>query len=145
MIFIACDHGGVDLKNAIISMLKESGTAFTDIGTCDTQSVDYPDYGIKAAEQVASTSNSKGIVICKTGVGMSICANKVKGIRCALCTTPVMAHLCREHNNANVLALGAANTSLSDALEIVKEFLSADFAGGRHAQRVDKISAYENR
>lgn len=145
MIFIACDHGGVELKNAIISMLKESGTAFNDLGTCDTQSVDYPDYGIAAAEHVASTPNSKGIVICKTGVGMSICANKVKGIRCALCITPEMAHLCREHNNANVLALGAANTSLSVALEIVKEFLSADFAAGRHAQRVDKITAYENR
>lgn len=144
MIYIGCDHGGVELKNAVIKFVEEMlGETVKNLGTDDTASVDYPDYGIAVAEAVARDSGSFGIVICKTGVGMSICANKVKGVRCGLCTSVDMGRLCREHNNANVLALGASNTDRETALEIVKAFLTTEFAGGRHANRVGKITAYE--
>ncbi|MCH5158700.1 MAG: ribose 5-phosphate isomerase B [Clostridiales bacterium] len=145
MIYIACDHGGLDLKKAIIDKLTASGVAVTDLGTNSLDSVDYPDFGIAVAENVAKSEGDKGIVICKTGVGMSIAANKVKGIRCALCTSVAMGHLCREHNNANVLALGASNTDENTALLIVDEFISTEFAGGRHANRVNKIMSYEEK
>ncbi len=144
MVYIACDHGGLDLKKAIIDSLAAKGIQTTDLGTNSTDSVDYPDFGIAVAEKVAATS-AKGIVICKTGVGMSIAANKVKGVRCALCTSVAMGHLCREHNDANVLALGASNTDIKTALEIVDAFISTEFAGGRHANRVNKIIAYEEK
>lgn len=143
MIFIACDHGGIELKSAIIKALAEKGEDVTDLGTNTPDSVDYPDYGFAVAEKVATTASSKGIVICKTGVGMSICANKVKGVRCALCTSVDMARLCREHNNANVLALGASNTDIATALDMVDAFVSTEFSGGRHAGRVGKITRYE--
>ena len=142
-VYIACDHGGIDLKKAIVAKLKERGVDVVDYGTNTTDSVDYPDYGFKVARSVATDDGSKGIVICKTGVGMSICANKVKGVRCALCVSPEMGTLCREHNNANVLALGAGNTDIKTALDIVDAFMSTEFAGGRHANRVAKITAYE--
>ena len=145
MIYIACDHGGLDLKKAIIDKLTASGVAVTDLGTNSLDSVDYPDFGTAVAEKVAKSEGDKGIVICKTGVGMSIAANKVKGIRCALCTSVAMGHLCREHNNANVLALGASNTDENTALLIVDEFISTEFAGGRHANRVNKIMSYEEK
>jgi len=143
MVYIACDHGGLELKAAVIKMLKARGEAVTDLGTDSDKSVDYPDYGFAVAEKVAAESGSAGIVICKTGVGMSICANKVKGVRCGLCFNADMGRLCREHNNANVLALGAANTDVQTALDIVSAFLTTEFAGGRHAERVGKIAAYE--
>ncbi|MCX4312475.1 MAG: ribose 5-phosphate isomerase B [Clostridia bacterium] len=143
MVYIACDHGGLELKAAVIKMLKARGEAVTDLGTDSDKSVDYPDYGFAVAEKVAAESGSAGIVICKTGVGMSIAANKVKGVRCALCFTPEMGRLCREHNNANVLALGAGNTDIPAALDIVEAFLTTEFAGGRHANRVGKIVNYE--
>lgn len=142
MIYIACDHGGLELKAAIIKALTEKGEAVTDLGTNTPDSVDYPDYGFAVAER-AVASDCKGIVICKTGVGMSMCANKVKGARCALCTSVDMARLCREHNNANILALGAGNTDIATALEMVDAFISTEFAGGRHANRVGKIMRYE--
>ncbi len=143
MIYIGCDHGGVELKNAVIKLVEAMGKQVKDFGTYDNASVDYPDYGFAVAEAVAGDPDSFGIVICKTGVGMSICANKVKGVRCGLCTSVDMGRLCREHNNANVLALGASNTDERTALEIVKAFLTAEFAGGRHAGRVAKITAHE--
>lgn len=146
MIYIACDHGGVELKNAVTEMLRASGTEATDLGTDSAESVDYPDYGFAVAERVAKSGGAdKGIVICKSGVGMSICANKVNGVRCALCFNSEMGRLCREHNNANVLALGAGNTDTATALDIVKAFLATEFAGGRHAERVKKITEYEER
>ncbi|MCH5161151.1 MAG: ribose 5-phosphate isomerase B [Clostridiales bacterium] len=145
MIYIACDHGGIELKKAIVDVLKKRNIDYVDFGTDTTDSVDYPDYGIKVAESVAHDVESKGIVICKTGVGMSICANKVKGVRCALCFTAEMGKLCREHNNANVLALGAGNTDTKTALDIVDAFLTTEFAGGRHANRVGKIISYEEK
>lgn len=143
MIYIACDHGGIELKQAVKNMLAAGGEEVVDLGTNTPESVDYPDYGIAVGERVAGEDGAKGIVICKTGVGMSIAANKVKGVRCALCVNPEMGRLCREHNNANVLALGASNTDEKTALEIVKAFLSTEFAGGRHATRVGKIMSYE--
>ncbi len=143
LIYIACDHGGIELKKAIIEKLKKQDVKVVDYGTDTPDSVDYPDYGFKVAESVAATDGAKGIVICKTGVGMSMCANKVKGVRCALCTSVDMGRLCREHNNANVLALGAGNTDIPTALDIVEAFITTEFAGGRHAGRVGKITAYE--
>lgn len=143
MIYIACDHGGVELKNAIVAMLGKAGVPCTDLGTDSDASVDYPDYGFAAAERVAAEDGATGILVCTTGIGMSICANKVKGIRCALCTSAGMARLARGHNNANMLALGAANTDAGVALDIVREFIAAPFDGGRHARRVNKITAYE--
>ena len=143
MIFIANDHGGVELKNAIVKLLGERGEKVVDLGTGTEDSVDYPDFAFACAERVAATDGALGIVICKSGVGVSICANKVKGVRCALCTSVDMGRLCREHNDANVLALGASNTSAETALEIAKAFLTAEFAGGRHANRVGKIVSYE--
>lgn len=145
MIYISCDHGGLALKAAIIEMLCKKGVEVTDLGTNSEQSVDYPDYGFAVAERVAADSDSKGIVICRTGIGISIAANKVKGIRCAVCVTPEMGRLCRAHNNANILALGSGNTDIPTALEIVNVFLTTEFAGGRHATRVNKIINYEER
>lgn len=142
MIYIACDHGGLELKAAIIKALAAKGEQVTDLGTNTPDSVDYPDYGFAVAENAVKNA-AKGIVICKTGVGMSMCANKVKGARCALCTSVDMARLCREHNNANVLALGASNTDIATALAMAEAFVSTKFAGGRHAGRVDKITRYE--
>lgn len=145
MIYIACDHGGLELKSAVIKMLEQNGEKVTDLGTNSAESVDYPDYGFAVAERVAKDPDARGIVICKTGVGMSICANKVKGVRCALCVNADMGRLCREHNNANVLALGAGNTDIPTALGIVEVFLKTEFSGGRHAGRVNKILSYEER
>ncbi len=145
MVYIACDHGGIELKAAVKAKLKAMGETVKDLGTDSAASVDYPDYGYAVAESVAKEETARGIVICKTGVGMSICANKVHGIRCALCTSVDMGRLCREHNNANMLALGASNTDVNTALEIVEAFMTTEFAGGRHSNRVDKIMAHEEK
>lgn len=144
MIYISGDHGSIELKTAIVKMLESEGEKVADLGTNSTESVDYPDYAFAVAEKVAK-EGARGIVICKSGIGMCISANKVKGIRCALCTSPVMGELCRRHNNANMLALGAGNTDIPTALEIVKKFLSTEFDGGRHVGRVGKITAYEDK
>ena len=144
MVYIACDHGGVELKAAVIKKLVAMGESVTDLGTDGAASVDYPDYGFAVGERVAADAGSKGIVICKSGVGMSICANKVKGVRCALCTSVEMGKLCRMHNNANALALGAGNTDTETALAIVEAFMTTEFEGGRHENRVNKIASYEN-
>lgn len=143
MVYIGCDHGGLELKRAIVEYILSTGEKVEDVGTYTTDSVDYPDYGFAVAEKTVKDDGARGIVICKTGVGMSICANKVKGVRCALCTSVDMGRLCREHNNANMLALGASNTDVATALEIVRAFLTTEFAGGRHAGRVNKIMSYE--
>ncbi|MDE6201585.1 MAG: ribose 5-phosphate isomerase B [Clostridiales bacterium] len=142
-VYIGSDHGGIELKQAIIDKLTARGITVCNVGTDSEASCDYPDYAFKVANAVANGAADRGIVICKTGVGMSIAANKVKGVRCALCFNPDMARLCREHNNANCLALGAGNTDIDTALQITQAFLTADFAGGRHANRVEKITAYE--
>lgn len=144
VVYIGSDHGGLLLKQAIVEKLKAMGHTAVDLGANTEQSVDYPDYGFAVAEKVAEDAAARGIVICKTGVGMSICANKVKGVRCGLCLNADMGRLCREHNNANVLALGAGNTDIPTALGIVEAFMTTEFGGGRHKPRVDKITAYED-
>ena len=143
MLAIGSDHGGYELKQEVIKYLAEHQIEYKDFGCYDKASCDYPAFGQAVAKAVASGTCDRGIVICTTGIGISIAANKVKGIRCALCTSVDMGRLCREHNNANVLALGAGNTDIGTALEITEAFLNTEFAGGRHAARVDKIMKYE--
>ncbi|MBQ3664032.1 MAG: ribose 5-phosphate isomerase B [Clostridia bacterium] len=142
-IALACDHGGYLLKNEIISKLKEAGFEVEDFGCYSTESVDYPDYAFPAAEAVAAGKADRCIVICTTGIGVSICANKVKGIRCALCTSEFQAEMTRRHNNANALAMGAKTVSAETAWNIVKTFLETEFEGGRHERRVQKIMDHE--
>lgn len=141
---IACDHGGYALKMQLIEHLPANSYQIQDFGSFDAQDVDYPTMAFAAAEAVAGGACTFGIVICTTGIGMSICANKVKGIRCALCTSTYMAEMTRRHNDANMLALGAKTVDVDTALEIVDRFLNTSFDGGRHVGRVSKISDYEH-
>ena len=143
MIAIASDHGGYALKEHIKTYLAARGIECQDFGTHSTESCDYPIFGKAAAEAVASGQCEKGIVICTTGIGISITANKVKGIRCALCGDPLSAELTRRHNNANMLAMGAGIVGPNLAERIVDTFLTAQFEGGRHERRVNLISAME--
>lgn len=138
-ISLASDHGGLALKNRIIKYLTEKGHETVDFGTKTTDSCDYPDFARPAALAVADGSCEKGIVVCTTGIGVSMVANKVKGVRCALCTNTDMAEMTRRHNNANVLALGQKYVDEDTALKIVDAFLCTPFEGGRHTKRVDKI------
>ena len=140
---IACDHGGYELKLDVIRHLEEKGIAYEDFGCNSTESVDYPDYGIPAAKAVAEGKFDAGILICGTGIGMSLCANKVKGIRAAVCSDTFCARMTRAHNNANVLCMGARVIGLGVALDIVDAFLETEFEGGRHATRVEKVMAEE--
>ena len=142
-IALGCDHGGIELKEKIIKQLEESGYECKDCGCYSTESCDYPEFGEAAARAVASGECERGIVVCTTGIGISIAANKVRGIRCAHCADTLEAQLCRQHNNANVLALGACFTGPKLALEMVKVFLSTEFEGGRHARRVAMMDAIE--
>ena len=143
MIAIASDHGGYVLKEHIKAYLAAKGITCTDFGTDSTDSCDYPVFGKAAAEAVASGQCTKGIVICTTGIGISITANKVKGIRCALCADSLSAEMTRRHNNANVLAMGAGIVGPNLAERIVDTFLTTEFEGGRHERRVNLISAME--
>ena len=143
MIAIASDHGGYNLKEHIKAYLVAKGISCQDFGTDSTASCDYPGFGKAAAEAVASGACEKGIVICTTGIGISITANKVKGIRCALCADPLSAELTRRHNNANMLAMGAGMIGPNLAERIVDVFLTTDFEGGRHARRVSQIMDME--
>ena len=140
---LACDHIGLPLKQAIAAYLDERGVPYQDFGTNDSARVDYPRFAQKAAEAVASGRCRLGILVCGTGVGMSLAANKVRGIRCVCCSEPYSARLAREHNDANLLALGARVVGSELACMIVENFLEADFAGGRHQARVQMISAIE--
>jgi len=144
-IAIGCDHAGFKVKNAIISFLKDLGVEYEDFGTFDESSCDYPVYAEKVANAVASNEFQRGIIVCGTGVGVSIVANKVKGIRCAHCTDTFTAKACREHNNANVITFGDRITGLGVILDCVKLFLETDFLGGRHQNRVNKIIDLENK
>ena len=140
MIALASDHGGFALKEKVKAHLEAKGLEVKDFGTYNTESCDYPDFGEKAARAVADASCEKGIVICTTGIGISIAANKVKGIRCGLCTSVTQARLTREHNDANMLAIGAGMVGEIVALEMVDTFLSTEFSQGeRHQRRIDKI------
>lgn len=143
---LCCDHGGLSLKNMISEFLENNGYEVADFGTNASDSCDYPDYALPAAEAVASGACARGIFVCTTGIGVSITANKVPGVRCALCSEPVSARLTREHNDANALALGAGFTAGVLALEIVKVFLETPFSNGeRHRRRIEKISAVEKK
>lgn len=143
MIAIGSDHGGFDLKEVVTAHLKEQGIAYKDFGCYDKKSCDYPVYGKAVAEAVAKGECEKGIVICTTGIGISITANKVKGVRCALCGDPWSAEMTRRHNDANVLAIGAGVTGPLLARQIVTAFLTHEFEGGRHQRRVDKVMSTE--
>ncbi len=140
-IALACDHGGLNLKYEIIKELKAQGHEVVDFGTNSTDSCDYPDFALPAAEAVASGKCEKGIVVCSTGIGVSIVANKVPGIRCAHCHDSYCAEFTRLHNDANVLALGEKVIGAGYALKIVNTFLNTEFEGGRHQRRVDKKNA----
>ncbi len=142
-ISMACDHGGYLLKKHIKQYLTNKGYQVVDFGTYDTQSCDYPDFAAKASQAVSSGECDKGVVVCTTGIGVSIVANKVKGVRCALCLNADMAEMTRRHNNANVLAMGAKYVDNALAQSIVDKFLSTEFEGGRHQRRLDKITALE--
>jgi len=144
MIAIGCDHGGYELKLAVIEHLKSKGYEVKDFGCYSSDSVDYPDYAYPVAKAVANGEAEKGILICGTGIGMSIAANKVKGIRCALCSDTFSAHATREHNDSNILALGARVVGLNLALDIVDTWIGAEFTGGRHSNRIEKITKIEN-
>lgn len=136
---IASDHGGFELKEYLKEYLKKSGIEVSDFGTNSEEPVDYPIYGERCARAVANGEVERGIVCCGTGIGISIAANKVKGIRCALCTDENMARLSRQHNNANVLALGGRTTSNEEAKKILDAWLITEFEGGRHQRRIDMI------
>lgn len=142
-IAIGSDHGGFELKKTIKEHLLDKGYEILDYGTESSKSVDYPEYGFKVGQAVISEAAELGLVICGTGIGISISANKVKGIRAALCTDSYMARMAREHNNANILALGARVVGPGLALDIVDTFLSTPFGGQRHSQRVEMITAFE--
>ena len=144
-IAIGCDHGGYLLKQDILIWLEEHNIDFEDVGCYSTESVDYPMYGEKVGRMVASGQCDKGIVICTTGIGISISANKVKGIRAALCSDCYSAEMTRRHNDANILAMGARVLGPGLALKIVDTFLNTEFEGGRHARRIALISDIENR
>ena len=138
-ISLACDHGGLQLKTYVATYLQQLGHTVLDFGTNSTDSCDYPDFAKPAALAVAKGECERGILVCTTGIGVSMVANKVKGVRCALCLNDDMAKMTRLHNNANVIAMGQKYVTTEMAKKIVDAFLNTDFEGGRHAQRVDKI------
>ena len=143
IIALAADHGGYELKNRIRAHLEEAGYVCRDFGTDSAASVDYPDYAHPLCEAVAAGECELGILVCGTGIGMSMAANKVHGVRCALCGDPLSARLTRQHNNANVLALGGRVVGEGLALDMVDLFVTTPFAGGRHQARVDKLNALD--
>ncbi len=139
-IAVACDHGGLNLKNAVKEYLEKQNYEVLDLGTNSPESVDYPVYGKACAEAVAEGRADKGIVCCGTGIGISIAANKVKGIRCGLCTNVEMAEMTKKHNDANMIALGGRIISEDLAISITKTWLETEFEGGRHARRVEMLN-----
>ena len=139
-IALASDHGGFALKEVVKNHLKEKGYAVLDLGTHTEESVDYPDYGVKAGEAVAEGKADAGIVFCGSGIGICIAANKVHGIRCALVTSVEMAVLAKSHNDANIISLGGRTTAPALAIEMVDAWLAAEPEGGRHQRRIDKLN-----
>lgn len=142
-ISLGCDHGGYALKEHIRVYLEQKGYEVVDCGTYSTDSCDYPVFGEAAARKVACGACERGIVICTTGIGISIAANKVRGVRCALCHEPLSAEMTRRHNDANMLAMGAGVIGKNMAERIVDVFLSTEFEGGRHARRVGLLNGIE--
>ena len=139
-IALAADHAGYELKDALAAWLREAGHEITDLGTNGAESVDYPQFGAKLAAEVASGRAERGIAVCGSGIGISISVNRNPAARCALVSEPLSAKLSREHNDANVIAMGARLTGIDMAKACLDAFLSTDFAGDRHARRVDKLS-----
>lgn len=144
-IAIGCDHGGLILKPTLIEFLEKNNIEYRDFGTYSAESVDYPDYALPVSEAVACGEYDYGILICGTGIGMSIAANKVTGIRCALCHDVFSAKATRLHNNANMLAFGARVIGAGLMLEIVQAFLGTEFEGARHVRRLEKIASIEKK
>ena len=145
-IAIACDHGALDLKNALVARLSAQGHEMKDFGTHTLDSCDYPDFAAPASKAVAAGECDKGIVLCTTGIGVSITANKVDGIRCALLSDVMSARMTREHNDTNMMAIGAGVVGQMLAFEIVDTWLGTDFSNNeRHQRRIDKVMALENR
>ena len=145
-IAIACDHGALDLKNALVARLSAQGHEIKDFGTHTLDSCDYPDFAAPAAKAVAAGECDKGIVLCTTGIGVSITANKIDGIRCALLSDVMSARMTREHNDTNMMAMGAGVVGQMLAFEIVDTWLGTDFSNNeRHQRRIDKVMALENR
>ena len=145
MLAIGCDHGGYELKQEIMRYFDESGIAYKDFGCYSTESVDYPDIAVTVCESVVNGECEKGILVCGTGIGMSIAANKIKGIRAALLSDTYSAQMTAEHNNSNVIALGGRVISTELAIDIIKAYLSAEFQGGRHLARLEKIKLLEEK
>ena len=143
MIALACDHGALALKESVKKHLTEIGLDFKDFGTYTADSCDYPDYAAPAARAVASGECDRGIVMCTTGIGVSMVANKIKGIRCALLSDKMSARLTRQHNDTNMMALGAGVVGEKLAMEIIDTWLETDFEGGRHQRRIDKLRALD--
>ncbi len=145
MIAIGCDHGGFELKNEVIKYLEENGIAYKDYGTYTDESCDYPIYGEAVAGAVASGECEKGLLFCGTGIGISLAANKVKGIRAVVCSDCFSAEMSRKHNDANILSLGGRVVGFGLARKIVDIWLNTDFEGGRHQRRVDMLMDIENK
>lgn len=144
MIVIGCDHGGFELKNILAAFLREEGYEVCDVGTYSEESVDYPDIADALCAKITDGSCEKGILVCGTGIGMNMCANKHKGIRAAQCHDTFSAKMTRQHNNANVLTMGGRVVGSELAKEIVNEFVTNEFLGGRHEVRVNKMMSLEN-
>lgn len=144
MIYIGCDHGGYSLKLELMSYLEKNGFEFSDMG-CNGEAVDYPDIAEKVCKKVLESEENKGILICGTGIGISIAANKIKGIRAALCADWYSAKYTRLHNNANVICMGGRTTGAGSAVEMLDVFLHTEFEGGRHATRIGKIAKLEEK
>lgn len=140
---VGCDHGGFILKDSVVSTLRRLGAEVVDLGCYDESSVDYPVYGEKVARSVASGECALGVIMCGTGIGISIAANKVRGVRAAVVTNTYMAKLTKNHNNANIIALGGRVISPDEAAAIVEAWYTAEYEGGRHQRRLDMISAIE--
>lgn len=141
---IGCDHGGFELKEAVRAYLEEKGIAYEDFGAYSTDSVDYAPIAAKAAHAVADGTVDRGILICSTGLGICMAANKVKGIRAATCTNVFCAEMTRRHNNANILCMGGKIVDTETALQMVEKFLTTEFEGGRHQRRIDQIAQIED-
>jgi ribose 5-phosphate isomerase B len=144
-IAIGCDHGAFELKHEIIKFLESENHEVKDFGTYTTDSCDYPDIALPVAEAVVAKEYEFGILVCGTGIGIGIAANKIPGIRAALCSDTFSAHATREHNNANILTMGQRVVGVGLALDIVKTFITSKFEGGRHQNRIDKITAIEEK
>ncbi len=143
MIYVGCDHGGYQLKLELMKYLNENGFEYTDMG-CNGEAVDYPDIAEAVCKKVTETAENKGILVCGTGIGISMAANKIKGIRAALCADWYSAKYTRLHNDANVICMGGRTTGAGSAVEMLDVFLHTEFEGGRHATRINKIMKLED-